>query len=65
MEFSCMTFVSRFEISRYNFFTWRAKIPFSARSRFGLPSKSSEEVDDSSDERLGLDVDEFEEMEVA
>jgi hypothetical protein len=51
-----MTLVSRIEISRRNFSTWMAKILFSARSRFGLPSKSDEEVDDSSDERLGLEV---------
>ena len=44
-------------ISRYNLFNWRAKIPFSARSCFGLPSKRDEEVDDSSivDERVNVD----------
>jgi hypothetical protein len=32
MESSCLTLVSRFVISRYTFFNWRAKILFSVRS---------------------------------
>ena len=57
MESSCLTLVLRFVISYYNFFNWRAKILFSARSSFGLLSKRDEEVDDPSvvDERVKVD----------
>ena len=48
MESSCLTLVSRFVISLYNFFNWTEKTLLLAWSWFGFPSKRAEEADEPS-----------------
>ena len=57
MKSSCLTLVSRFVISLYNFFNWGEKTLLPAWSWFGLPSKRAEEVDEPSvvEERVKAD----------
>ena len=57
MGSSCLTLVSRFVISRYNFFNCTEKTLLLAWSWFGFPSKRADEVDEPSvvDERVNAD----------